>query len=127
MEHRLSATKFIWVALFFGLLVINGNVLFFGQTPVIENVIMGVAVIIAAAGSTVAVWTSTNPFSDNETEDTKLKRGERVKRLIDLMDDDELYELRERLSTEYSTLSDNYVVLGSDGELHRPNKKQKSG
>ena len=124
-EHRLSATKYIWVALFLGLFVINGNVFLFGQTPVIENVIMAVAMMIAAAGSTVAVWTSQNPFSDDEAESTKPKRGERVKQLIDLLDDDELYELRKRLSTNGTDEPDNYVVLGADGELH--SRHQKSG
>lgn len=122
-ENKLSATRSIWAGFFFGLAVINANVLFAGQTPAIENVIMTVTVAIATTVATIAVWTSNSPSSDSEVADTKLKRGERVKRLIDLMDEDELYALRERLSTEYSENQDEFVVLGTDGEIHR---KQKS-
>jgi len=123
-DFRLSATRTIWVAFFIGLLITNANVVFWGQTPIIENVLMTIIVAIAATGTSVAVWTSGHSSSNENAEDTKLKRGERVKRLIDLMDDDELHELRNRLSVDYTDSSNEYVVLGTDGELHH---RKKSG
>lgn len=124
-QVKLSATRAIWIAFFMALVVTNANVVFWAQTPGVANVIMTVIIGIATTATSIAIWTSQSPFDNGETDEAKLKRGERVKRLIDLMDDDELYELRERLSTDYTEQSDNYVVLGTDGELHR--KKPKVG
>ncbi len=116
-ELRLRATKYIWVAFFFTILVTNANVLG-GQTPGIENVIMTGIIALAATGSSITLWTTTNAFTSEDVQaDTKLKRGERVKRLIDLMDEDELYELRQRLSDDYSEPPTDYMTLGDDGEL----------
>lgn len=123
-EHKVKATKYVWATFFFALLISNASSVFYGQTPVIENVIMTVVVAIAACGASVAISTSENPFSSNEQDsENKLKRGERVKRLIDLMDDDELYELRQRLSKEYHAPPDDYVMLSDDGELIREKVK----
>lgn len=122
-EHRLTATRYIWVVFFFALAISNANVILNGQELGAANVIMTMIVAIAAAGTTVAVWTSHDPFSsDDKTSDTKLKRGERVTRLIDLMDNDELHELRQRLSDEVADPVDDYVTLGDDGELHNINR-----
>ena len=119
-EFRVSATKYIWVAFFLGLLVTSANVIFYGQTPGLENVIMTIVLAIAATGSSVAVWASLNSSSSqDEKGETKLKRGERVKRLIDLIDEDELYALRQRLSQDYAEPPADFVMLGDDGELHR--------
>ena len=124
-KRRLSATKYIWFGFFLALAVTNGNVIFFGQEPGIGNVILGVVIAVATCASTLGIWAFQPNIQNEDAGDTKLKRGERVKRLIDLMDDDELYELRERLSTDYSAAQDNYVMLGSDGEIHH--RKHKSG
>jgi hypothetical protein len=121
-EHRLTATRYIWVVFFFALAISNANVIMNGEALGAANVIMTMIVAIAATGTTVAVWTSHTPFSDEETSDTKLKRGERVTRLIDLMDNDELHELRQRLSQKVDDPVDNYVTLGDDGELHNINR-----
>lgn len=123
-EHRLTATRYIWVTFFLALLITNASVIINGQAPVVENVIMTVIVAMAASGTSVAVWANQkSASSDEEMGDTKLKRGERVTRLIDLMDDDELYELRKRLSKEVADPADDYITLGDDGELHHNSLK----
>ena len=95
-----------------------------GESLGIANIIVTSILAVAAAGSTVTIWTAAKPLSSNdETSDTKLKRGERVTRLIDLMDDDELHELRLRLSKETHNASDEYIMLGDDGELHKRHLK----
>jgi len=123
-EHRLTATRYIWVAFFFAMAISNMNVMVNGEALAIENIIMTTILAIAAAGSTIVIWaTASRTSSDEETSDTKLKRGERVTRLIDLMDEDELHELRQRLSTDNYDTTDEYVVLGDDGELRKRHLK----
>ncbi len=117
-ETKMSATKFIWVAFLLGLIVVNANVIINGESLGIANVIVTSVVALAAIASTNFVWMSPTE-STNQTTDAKLKRGERVKQVIDLMDEDELYELRQRLADDYSNPPSDYVVLGDDGELHR--------
>ncbi len=123
-EHRLTATRYIWVAFFFAMAISNMNVMANGEALGVENIIMTTILAIAAAGSTVSIWTAAKPLSsDGEKSDTKLKRGERVTRLIDLMDEDELHELRLRLSKETHSNSDEYIMLGDDGELQKHHRK----
>jgi len=116
-DSRQSATKYIWFGFLVALVVVNANSVIHAQDLGLANVVMTIAISIAALGGTSFVWTGNS--SDGQDSDTKLKRGERVKRLIDLMDEDELYELRQRLADDYSTPPDDYVMLGDDGELHR--------
>lgn len=117
-EHRLTATRYIWVAFFFTMAIINANVMITGEAPSIANVIMTTILAIAATGTSIAIWHSPNHSSNEDsTSDTKLKRGERVTRLIELMDEDELHELRKRLSKEIDCSSEDYITLGDDGEL----------
>jgi len=123
-EHRLTATRYIWVAFFFAMAVSNMNVIVNGDSLGVANIIVTTILAIAAAGSTVTIWTAAKALSSrDETGDTKLKRGERVTRLIDLMDEDELHELRLRLSKDSSNESDEYIVLGDDGELRKRHMK----
>lgn len=121
-EARSKATRTIWTIFFFTLVIINANVVFYGSVPVIENVIMTAIAAVAATGVSVAVWTSKNPFA-SDTQEEKFKRGERVKKLIELMDEDEIYELRQRLSDDFTDASDKVVVLGDDGELRSARRK----
>lgn len=123
-EHRLTATRYIWVAFFFAMAVSNMNVIVNGDSLGVANIIVTTILAIAAAGSTVTIWTAAKALSSrDETGDTKLKRGERVTRLIDLMDEDELHELRLRLSKDSPNESDEYIVLGDDGELRKRHMK----
>lgn len=123
-EHRLTATRYIWVAFFFALAISNMNVMVNGESLGIANIIVTTILAVAAAGSTVTIWTAAKPLSSSEEiSDTKLKRGERVTRLIDLMDEDELQELRLRLSKDSHDASDEYIVLGDDGELRKRHMK----
>jgi hypothetical protein len=118
-EHRLTATRYIWVSFFFAMIIVNANVVMNGDALTAINVVMTTVIALAATGTTVSIWATANGSSE-ESDDTKLKRGERVTRLIDLMDDDELYELRKRLSKEVDMPHDDYVTLEDDGELrHR--------
>jgi len=118
-EARQSATKYLMVVFLLGLVIVNSNTLLYGQTLGIENVIMTIVLAITMMGATSFIWTGQTSISRQSDSDAKLKRGERVKRLIDLMDEDELYALRQRLADDYSDPPDDYVMLGDDGELHR--------
>jgi|GEM_PF-1771887 len=123
-EHRLTATRYIWIAFFFSLAIINSNVMISGLAPSVANVIMTTVLAIAVMASSIAIWATANSSSsDEDKSDTKLKRGERVTRLIELMDEDELHELRKRLSKEIDDPIEDYITLGNDGELHHRHLK----
>lgn len=117
-ESRLSATKYIWVVFLLALLIVNANVIIQSDPLSFTNVIMTGVIAVAAMGGTSFVWAGQTE-NTGATSDEKLKRGDRVKRLIDLMDEDELYELRKRLASDYSETPEDYVMLGDDGELVR--------
>ena len=119
-HSRLTATRYIWTAFFFGLAVVNSN-LFQGGEIGVGNIITTIMVVGAAIVGTGFIWnwgdlpTIQSQSAEAEAEN-KLKRGERVQRLVELMDEDELYELRRRLEIDYSD-SPKRIILGDDGEL----------
>ncbi len=121
-ESRRHATRYIWVAFFFGMVFANGNAVFNGLPLEVWNMVISIVIAGVALVSTGFVWNwgdlpVIESQSKKQSAEDKLKRGERVERLIELMDADELYELRRRLEDDYGDNELTDAIVGSDGEL----------
>ena len=121
-ESRRHATRYIWVAFFFGMVFANGNAVFNGLSLEVWNMVISIVIAGVALVSTGFVWNWGDlpviaSQSKQQSAEDKLKRGERVERLIELMDADELYELRRRLEDDYGDDELTDAIVGSDGEL----------
>ncbi len=90
---RLIATSVIWIALPFIVEATQGSVDGGGMIPLVA------IIMITAAGSTHSIWTA-GARGALDVSDEKAKRtgSARVRRMIDTLSDEELDELRARLS-----------------------------
>ncbi len=87
---RLMATGFIWLMLAIMVNTVNDTV------PV--AFILGIAATI----STLAIWESAKHQNKTASEQaSKLKRNDRVSRLVDKLNEDEVYELQELLAARH--------------------------
>lgn len=87
---RLTATAVVWI--------IMATVLTLLQHT---NDLVWIALILAAAAaiSTAAVWSGPNhTISTQQIESAKHKRNSRMTRLVDALDEDQMYELEELLA-----------------------------
>lgn len=117
-EGAIKAIRQIWVSCLVALFIVNSNMIIHAQPIDIANVIITAIIAGAAVLISGAIWGISEAGNNNESlsSDEKLKRGERVERLIQLMEADELYELRQRLQENYREPQADYM-LGDDGEL----------
>jgi hypothetical protein len=84
-EMRFQTTAIIWVAL--------AAVLIFADT---DKIALGFILGIAAAISTSVIWES-KKSENKENASIKHKRDDRVRRLIEVMDEDEIADMQEYL------------------------------
>lgn len=87
-EMRFQTTAIIWVAL--------AAILIFADT---DKIALGFILGIAAAISTSVIWESKKNESKevNTQSAVKQKRDDRVRRLIEVMDDDEIADMQDYL------------------------------
>jgi hypothetical protein len=91
---RLAATAIIWLALA-GILISAGIV---GGDMVALALILG----IGATVSTGIIWDSSRPNARGEMEEaSKSKRNHRLTRLVDKLDEDEVYQLEDLLAARH--------------------------
>ena len=119
-DSRLTATRYIWLAFFFGLLVVNSNMVFYGASLDVGNVVMTIIVTIAALGATGFVWSfgapnMGNTYISSETQGKgKRAPSDKLSMLRELLTEDELDAFKQRLMDETAGQhDDNYT----DGEL----------
>lgn len=127
MKHQsaASAMRYIWTAFLFALFIVNSTMIIHGQPVEFANIVMTAIIATAATATSIVIWGVTAAYGqegEQTQSDEKLKRGQRVERLIELMEPDELYELRNRLQDSYKESDENYM-LGDDGELLRKRAK----
>ncbi len=93
---RLKAIFFIWAAF-----AVATTVTFFGNSPDVITLFLGLIYGAAAAGSTVAVMLAPMEgiSAAQMAQASKQKRGN-VERLLNSLNEDELDHLRERLSVD---------------------------
>ncbi len=89
---RLKAIFIIWAAF-----AVATTVTFWGNSPDVITLFLGLIYGMAAAGSTVAVMLA--PVDGIPIQASKMKRRN-VDHLLNSLDDDELNQLRERLSVD---------------------------
>ena len=123
-KTRLSATRTVWIAFFFSLLAINGNVIFADATWSDFNIVTTLVVSIVALLSTGMIWNWGNLPHVQPSRETrsyeKAKRQDRVGMIFDLLEDDELDALRRRLSDERDgEMVDLGALLNNDSERSR--------
>lgn len=94
-DKRLSATRFIWSILAILLLSVIMMLALSGSTLDRAGSILIGLLIIAAAVSTIAIWKA--PADFQAARSGKAKRGDRIADLLAHLDDDEIYELQNRL------------------------------
>ena len=98
-DKRLAATRFIWGILALLLMSVIVALALSGSTLEPAGSILIGLLIVAAATSTIAIWKA--PANDLSSPDKKAKRGDRIANLMARLDDDEMYELRERLARSH--------------------------
>jgi hypothetical protein len=96
-ETRMTTTLIIWVAF--------AAILIFAHGPITENTFNIALLMIGTFVSTLAIWSNRGETHGSEASIEKAKRravGEAtpVERLVNLLEEDELEELKERLAME---------------------------
>jgi hypothetical protein len=115
-RERLITTAIIWVAL----LVFLGNI-FTSPTSSIgsqSGVAFGITFVMAIAAtlSTIVIWVAGGGHEENRREETRTGKSKRqdpnrVRRLMDDLSDDEIYELES-------------MLLGQQQEQNNPRRRQ---
>ena len=113
VKYRMGLTLLIWFSLLAVSLI---SIMQVGEDGTGFIFLLGVAAVFVNG----FIWNWGQGLEGQTQAAEKAKRGEGVQRLVDLMDEDELYELRRRLEIDYSD-SPKRIILGDDGELLEDN------
>ena len=109
-DARLWATVFIWIAITIIVTTLGGMLLASSTNPawwVAAAVLLILLTVIAMGGiSTQAMWTGSAGQDHAPASSAKAKRvsRDRIERLVEGLDDDEVYELEALLLREHDSL-----------------------
>ncbi len=105
VRERLAATIFIWLMLTGGVTVLIGNSFMMSEGAVSTLTVMFAIFGIVTAAATRFIWNGTLGLSSSDqaqaqAEKSKRSVDSRVRKLLASLDDNELDDLRQRLSAQ---------------------------
>jgi|GEM_PF-1776788 len=105
VRERLAATIFIWLMLAGGVTVLIGNSFMMSEGAVSTLTVMFAIFGIVTAAATRFIWNGTLGLSSSDqaqaqAEKSKRSVDSRVRKLLASLDDNELDDLRQRLSAQ---------------------------
>ncbi len=130
-QARLRATYAIWTAFFLGLLVVNANAIFNNAELSWVNMVLSIVVALSAVGSTAFVWGfgaagqagagQAAGVNQQQGQVEKQKRLSRADALMEMLDEDTLEALRQRLEArdDHPQQVPLDALLDEDGEIRR--------
>lgn len=124
VRERLAATIFIWLMLAGGVTVLIGNSMLMSDDSVLILAAMFAVFGVITAAATHSIWNSTlgvNSADQEQAQAEKSKRSadSRVSKLLASLDDNELDDLRQRLSAQDGEL------LSLDDLLQERNRRSR--
>ncbi|GEM_PF-6273198 len=128
IEARAITTIIMWIASMTGVVLLSNN--FTPNTNGFAVIVLGILMILIVLGTiagTLAIWTSLKESTKREaaqqaartvekSKRTEREQAERVKRLVEMLDEDEIAYLEARAKQ---------MSVGDDGELVEANQARR--
>src|SRR5690349_5317738 len=115
MNVKLEGTRYVWTAFAVAMAFLLGSTLFGNGGLSVGHVILGIAIAVAALASTAVMWgTDKEHEYGMQMQNSTMEKAKRrnLDAMLSRLSDDELMELRNRLSNRES--EEDYA-LGDDG------------